>query len=61
MLIEPHSEIHIFRVIQQEKKAVKSAAGGDRTLDITVFSRALSQLSYRGKKKDIKIFFNRVL
>ena len=27
------------------------AAGGDRTPDITVFSRALSQLSYRGKNK----------
>ena len=30
---------------------LRYAAGGDRTLDITVFSRALSQLSYRGKKK----------
>lgn len=40
---------------------ILSAAGGDRTLDITVFSRALSQLSYRGIKSDGKKMLTRAL
>ncbi len=44
-------EIKGFNIIDKE---IDSAAGGTRTLDITVFSRALSQLSYRGKTNKIK-------
>ena len=48
-----------FNIISKE---IGSAAGGARTPGITVFSRALSQLSYRGKtskiKKIVLFFYN---